>query len=1090
MEAKLQVEVPEEVRKYKERIMFGLTARQLIAVVAAGFICAPLYFYAKKYIPDDVLSWIIILIACPIAAFGFVKYDGMNMEQLLRVMVRFFLAPSTRKYETVNRVRETEREEKQKEEAAMSFWGKKAKKKYDKESALEKTVLMVEAAERGEDKTFDPDSANLLTVRAPKNGKNKKNNKGNKDNKPKEKKKSKEQVEAEAVQEKIAADPHYIPTKKENKALSTWNNKKIQERKQELSTKKKVVQKKNKELEKRRNLKSVIPKNTVDTLPIIATYPEGIFEVAPNKYSKMYELKDVNYDTAETEERNAICEKLGALYNYFPETYKIAIYVDNRVISMREQENRVYMKETGDDLDIHRREYNGIICHQFSMGNNNIQISKYMTITIDADAPLEAQLRFRKIDNEVDKILAQFGSRAKVIDTTERLSYFHDKFRVGHEGEFNIDYPFLMEQEISELNYIAPMSFDFKTKSEFQIDGLYYRILYLDNLPASLSDVTLQQLYATDFPTVVAINVSPVAQRIAIKTVRKQLAGAEHNQLDAQKRAVKGGYSPDIIRQDLREAPPKLQDTLNKLTGSNQKMFYTTVTVMVQGKSLEELDENCTLIENNARAMMAELRPIRYNQEEAFKITLPFGYPPDKRYLALDRTLLTDSLSIFMPFRNVELFETGGYYYGLNAISKNLVVVNRLNMKTPSGFILGSSGSGKSFATKREILNIILHDNKTNVLIIDPENEYRDFCRIFGGTIIKISAVSEHHINPMDMPMDYGLDEDDDDDTELSIKKEKALSKKSAFIMSIVERMISVGNDSMTSQITPQQRSVVDEAIHDCYKDYLDHDFDIEYLPTLLDFQNCLDKQGETNDVAAQVAQGVQYYTRGSMSVFAHKTNINIENRLMVFSTRDIPDQLQQVAFTIVFDFIWNRMVENKNRHIRTFCYCDEIHVMFKSKLSASYLQQFYKRGRKYGLCITGITQNVSDLLVSEQARGMIGNSDFILMLNQNTDDFNILAKMLNISNTERGYVTNRPAGEGLLFAEKVIVPVVDKFPSDSYLYRLMSTKFGEETTAKDIQAFIDKTIADARENDAKERALADQRRQVMVEELGVAAGA
>ena len=380
-------------------------------------------------------------------------------------------------------------------------------------------------------------------------------------------------------------------------------------------------------------------------------------------------------------------------------------------------------------------------------------------------------------------------------------------------------------------------------------------------------------------------------------------------------------------------------------------------------------------------------------------------------------------------------------------------------MKTPSGFVLGKSGSGKSFATKREILNVLLHDNKTNVLIIDPENEYGDFCRVFGGLVLKISADSDCYINPMEMAEDYGLDETDTDDTPLGKKKEKALRKKSDYIMSIVERMLSSGTDDSTTMLTPVQRTIVDRCVTRCYEKYLENDFDMKYLPTLIDLQRELDEEkvGDNSIDGQFVADSVAYFTYGNMDVFSHQSNVELDNRIVVFNVLNLGEQLKQIALIIVFDFIWNRMVMNKAKGVRTYCYCDEIHVMFQSYYSANFLKQLYKRGRKFGLCITGITQNVEDLLRSEQARGMIGNSEFIMMLAQNTADANILAELLNISETQLRYVIDVEAGSGLLYAEGALVPFVDKFPESSYLYKLMSTKFDDRMTDEDVK----KTIAE-----------------------------
>lgn len=414
-----------------------------------------------------------------------------------------------------------------------------------------------------------------------------------------------------------------------------------------------------------------------------------------------------------------------------------------------------------------------------------------------------------------------------------------------------------------------------------------------------------------------------------------------------------------------------------------------------------------------------------------------------QKRLSIERTLTTESTSIFIPFASQELFQAGGFYYGLNQISRNLILCNRTAMKTPSGFILGSSGSGKSFATKREILNVLLNDSKTDVIIIDPENEYGGFARAFGGSVIGIAADSDNHINPMDMALDYGLDESDSDDLDISNKRAKALQKKSDYIMSIIESMITVGN-SRESIITPQQKTIVDRCVREAYKDYIKHNFNPKYLPTLKDLQKKLDEEKKFSEDARLMAEGVEYYTHGSMNVFSHKTNVDYQNRCVVFNVRDLGTQLKQIALLIVLDFIWNKMITNFKAGVRTYCYVDEIHVLFQNEYSARFLQQLYKRGRKYGLVITGITQNMEDLLKSELARGMIGNSDFIMMLNQAPEDLKILSGMLKISEAQMSYVSRADAGCGLLFAENTIVPFVDRFPVDSYLYRLMSTKFGE----------------------------------------------
>lgn len=1067
----IAVRIPEEIRKYKEKIAFGLTARQLICTIATFVVCVPLYWYGRGFMQEDILAWIIILIAVPLEAVGFVKINGMPMEKFAVAALKFeVLYPRKRKFKTLNVWREWQNQAVRMEQP-KSRKERKRIKKMEENERLERLFLLSEAEEKGmatystdpeaEKVTqYDVDAQELLTVRT-RNGGKKPGGNNRRDKKKKQKKKSRLQIQAESIEAKMRDNPQYVRTKKEDRILAAWNKKKIADRKREIQKGKKEIVKSSKKMEKRRRAKMVIPNTTQKSIPYIADYEEGLFEVTPNKFSKMYRLKDINYRTGREEEQITIFVKLGEFLNYFSEEMRFAFIIDNRVVSKAEQERKVFKKMKGDRYDGHRKEYNNILRRQIIAGRNDMQVQKYITVTIDANSPIEALLRFHKIDAEIITNLRRIGSDGEVLSTDERLEYYHDKYRKGREGEFQINYDFIKTQGISSKDYIAP-SYMSVNRKDIEIEDEYYRVLFLNNLPASLQDEFLFDLCDNDFPVITSLAIEPVAQDKALRIVKRQLTGIEANKIDAEKRAIRAGYSPETIQHSIKDAHAQAETLHDDMLNKNQKMFFVTITLMVHGNNKEELEENCNVLISKARKYTCQLQVLTEQQEEGYKMTMPYGYT--SKELCVERALTTESTSIFMPFSNQELFQSGGFYYGLNQISQNLVIVNRTKMKTPSGFVLGSSGSGKSFATKREILNVLLDDDITNVLIIDPENEYGDFCRAFGGTVLKISSTSDSYINPMDMNEDYGLDEDDDPaTTSMDIKKDKAIKKKSDFIMSIIERMISTGGDGDTTNITPQQKTIVDSAVRDTYKEYLDSDFAPEKIPTLTDLQTNLDKHKTESEDARQVAEGVRYYTQGSMNVFAHKTNVFIDNRLVVFNVRDLGGQLQQIGLIIVFDFIWNRMVENKNKGIRTYCYCDEIHVMFKSYYSADYLNQLYKRGRKYGLVITGLTQDVEDLLQSEKAKGMISNSDFIMMLNQSSENLKILAKMLNISETQMGYVTGADAGSGLLFAEKVIVPFIDRFPEESYLYKLMSTRFGEDKSRAEIEREISDIMSTSR---------------------------
>lgn len=870
------------------------------------------------------------------------------------------------------------------------------------------------------------------------------------------------QNKVEDIEMKMSQNPNYILSKKELATLKKGRNQQSNARKKELNAKKRALVQRSQKMKKRRIAKTTIPKSTQQTIPFIADYAEGLFEATPNKYNKMYAIKDINYKTSKQDKKEDIFVRLGEFYNYFSEDVRVQVVIDNRFVSKDEQEKKLLYSLTGDDFDGHRKEYNNILRRQLAAGKNDIQTEKFVLVTIDANSPIDAILRFHKIDAEVLDNLRKIGSDGEVLTTTERLSYYHDKFRRGREGDFKIDYEFIKKQGISSKDYIAPAYFEFQ-KKHLKIEDDYYRVMFLNNLPASLSDEFLSEMCSNDFAVTTSISIQPLAQDKAFKIVRRQLTGIEANKIDAEKKAVKAGYNPETIQHSIKDAHAQALELYDDMLNKNQKLFLITFTFMVHGTTLDELNEHCKVLESKARKYTAQLQTLTSQQEEGFKITLPFGYPP--KDIQVNRALTTESASVFMPFSNQELFQRGGFYYGLNQISNNVIVINRTAMKTPSGFLLGSSGSGKSFAAKSEIINVLLNNSETSVLIIDPENEYGDFARILGGEVIKISADSQHHINPMEMLEDYGLDEDDNAASlSIEVKKDKALKKKSEYILSIVERMISVGGSGDSTSITPVQKTLVDRCVRRCYQSYLDNNFDPRFLPTLKDLQDELDKEKTSSEEGRLVAEGVEFYTRGSMNIFSHKTNINVNNRLMVFNVRDLGEQLQQVALTIVFDFIWNRMIENKNKGNRTYTYCDEIHVMFQSYYSANFLKQLYKRGRKYGLCITGVTQNIEDLLNSEQARGMIGNSDFIMMLNQNSEDLKILAGMLNISESQFNFVSGAEAGSGLIFAEKVVVPFVNRTPEDSYLYDIMTTKFGEGISLEEIQEKIDNIISEKRQ--------------------------
>ena len=948
----------------------------------------------------------------------------------------------------------------------------KKEKDFAEKSSYEKLFLYMEAEERGEEiEMTDIKNEELLTVRTEPPKKNKKEDKEKKDKKSrKDIKFEKLKTQVEELNIKRNDDPAYVPSKKESKVLKKYNAEVLQRRKQEIDDGIKKIKNKNKDMNKRKKAKTFIPKTSQDTIPYIADYDNGLFEVEEGKFSKTFILKDLNFETAKEEEQVSIFLKWGEFVNYFGEDVFFSVTIDNRVIGKSEQKENILYKMANDDFDVHRTEYNKILEIAMSKSRNNIRQRKYFTLTLSANSPYEAEVRFRRMETRIRKNLENIGGGCKLMSTNERLELLHDKFRKGKEGTFKIDYKLLKQQGLSSKDYIAPTSFwGFNKKDYFMIENEYYRCLYISNLPTSLSTEFIKEFVDVDFPIMTTMAVEPITPDKAQKMIDRQLAGIETEEQSREKRAMKAGYSRAYMPRKLQQSKEQTEILAKDVTTNSQKMFFVTICCMVHGSSLDELNENCEVVKGTARKYTCQLSEFDYQQEDAMKITLPMGINPRKKTY-VDKALTTESTAVFIPFTMTDIFDKNGVYMGINPISNNIIMLDRKQLKTPSGFILGSSGSGKSFACKREIINVLLEDSKTSVLIIDPEGEYVGFCIAFGGTAITISSGNDVCINPMDMDENYGLDEKDDPlTTPIEIKKKKALTKKSDYLMSICQAMLK--DDNGMGLITPAQKSIIDRCIRNIYNNYLEHNFDENYLPTLLDLQEELEAQRLVSDEARIVAEAMEYYTKGSMDNFAHKTNVDYNNRFVVFNIRDLGEQLTQIALLVVMDFIWNRMVHNFQNKIYTYTYVDEIHVLFRNDYAANYLRQLYKRGRKFGLIITGITQDVEDLLRSEIARGMIRNSDFIVMLSQSSENQKILTEMLNLSEEQLKYIDRVESGNGLISAGKIIVPFEDQFPENSYLYKLISTKFGEDrfSNNEEIIEYVEQLITEHKKNEYKE---------------------
>jgi len=764
--------------------------------------------------------------------------------------------------------------------------------------------------------------------------------------------------------------------------------------------------------------KRVVPKTTQKTLPYVRVCDDYIFLVGENKYSKTYKFEDVNYAIAKQEEQEGIFLGYCSVLNSFDTNADIQITVHNNRVNKADFDDMVLLKHKGDSFDHYIDVYNKMLVEKMEQGQNGIIRNKYLTVSVQAADLESAKAKFNTIDIDLFNAFKKIGSIITALTSNERIVMLKDIFRNVDEKIPTFDQNDYIRG--SERAYCCPDYFEFK-KDYFMWGDKYARTMFIKDLPASLKDTLLTDITNTNLDVMVSVNIAPVDPYKALKIVNHQLTSMRANKLQAEKKAIQSGYTSDVINEDLKHSLVEAEELLDDLRSKNQKMFLNNIIIMVTGNDFEELENNTEAVEGVIRKHICSVSTLKFQQEIGMQSVLPLG----NCTLKLRRTMTTESTAVFLPFSAKEISQENGMYYGLNALSNNLIIFNRLSLKNPNGFILGSPGSGKSFAAKREMLNVFLATGD-DIIIIDPEREYTNLVAALNGQTIYVSPASTNHINPLDMSKDYSDDE-------------SPLTMKSDFILSFCECL--VGKQGLSAK----ERGIIDRCLTMTYGQYL-QDFDQEKIPTLMEFYDNLKKQPEKE--AQGLALSFELYIKGNLNVFAHKTNINLTNRVVSFDIKDLGKQLKTIGMLIVLDYIWNKITENRAKGKRTWIYMDEIYLLFANEYSANFLFELYKRARKWGGVPCGITQNVEDLLKSETARSMLSNTDFVMMLNQATSDRIQLAKLLNISDNLLTYVTSSESGQGLICCGGSIIPFKDKFPHNE-LYDLMTTNLTEITENK-----------------------------------------
>lgn len=763
--------------------------------------------------------------------------------------------------------------------------------------------------------------------------------------------------------------------------------------------------------------KKQIPKTAQRSIPYLQVWEDGIIEVKKGYYSKTFIFVDINYQIARREDQENIFIEYCNLLNFFDSTVEIQLTINNQNVDKESFRDKVLMKQREDNLNRFREEYNKMLNKQVIGGNNELEREKYLTLTLQANSLDEARSSFTRIEVEIQANFKKMGSAIRPMEIEERLEVLHNFYRNGKEGEFIYNPKEHKKKGLMTKDLIAPDSLEFQ-RDYMLIGDKFARAIYLKDYPSYLLDKFVSDITNFSFNMITTMNIRAMEQDKALKLVKNQITGMETNKIDYQKRSLKNGYLEAFIPHELKQSLEDAAELLDDISNKNQKMFLVNFVIVHMADTKEDLDNDTKLINSMAKKHLCQMGTLNYQQEDALASILPIG----NNRLKINRLLTTESTAIFIPFTSQELIQKDGMYYGVNAVSRNLIMFNRKSLKNSNGFILGTPGSGKSFSAKREMVNVLLN-TEDDVIIIDPESEYSKLVRNFNGEVIHISASSKNYINPLDMSMDYS-DEDD------------PLLLKSEFILSLCEVIVG-GREGLS----PKEKSIIDRCLKRTYGDYL-IDFDKNKVPTLLDFYNVLIQQPEVE--AQNIATALELYVTGNLSVFSNRTNIDIHNRLVCFDIKDLGKQLKTMGMLIVLDQVWNRITYNRGKGKRTWIYMDEIYLLFANEYSANFLFELYKRARKWGGIPTGITQNVEDLLKSELARRMLSNSDFILMLNQATSDRLELANLLNISETQLSYVTNSDIGQGLLFSGNSIIPFIDKFPTNTELYKMMTTNVEE----------------------------------------------
>ena len=758
------------------------------------------------------------------------------------------------------------------------------------------------------------------------------------------------------------------------------------------------------------------------TIPYLEMYKDGICRVSKDYYTKTICFNDINYQLARNEDKNAIFQEFCNIHNYFDDSLNVQFTYMNMHDNADTYKQCIHIEDQDDEFNDIRREFVEMLRNQLERGNNGLVRLKYLTFGVTEKQTSTAKSRLHHLEAELIGNFKRMGVKAYGLNGYERLEVLHRAFNPNADNKFMFDWKARVRTGMSTKDAIAPSSFNFAKKNVFQMGDYFGCTSFIDVISTEVSDRMLTDYLNIDENIFVNIHLKSWEQQAAVKWVKLKNTSVNAMKIDEQKKAARAGYDIDILPPDLVSYAEEIKRVLADLQSRNERFFVATITVTCFAKSTKKLDLLVNQVKSITQKHNCKLVPLDWLQEQALMSAVPLGY----NEVELNRNLTTSAASVFIPFTTQELFQPDGeaLYYGLNALSDNLIMADRKQLKNPNGLILGTPGSGKSFAGKREFSNAFL-TTSDDIIICDPEGEYYPIVNALHGQLIKISPNSTQYINPMDISTEYS---DDDDPVTL----------KSDFLLSLCELVVG-GKYGLSAT----ERSIIDRCVKKVYDEYFKNPVP-ENMPILEDFYNAL--RSIDLPEAQHVASSLELYVTGSLNLFNHRTNIDINNRLVCFDIKEVGKNLRKLAMLIVQDQVWNRVTINRAAKKSTRYYIDEFHLLLKEEQTASYSVEIWKRFRKWGGIPTGMTQNVKDLLASKEIENILDNSDFIYMLNQASGDREILAQKLGISEHQLSYVTSSGQGSGLLFFGDTILPFVDNFPKDTKLYKVMTTKLEEQS--------------------------------------------